>query len=157
MRAGDIVFIKGDSWVSRIIRWFDKGEFTHVGVAITSLDLIEAQRFARVRIHPVGDVETAVPTDFLTEDERKRILSEAIDMIGTRYDYLQIFGYIIRKLFRREGSGRFNSPSKLICSELVSRALYKAGITSDADALYDLTPNQLYTYIEYLKEQRGDA
>lgn len=157
MRAGDIVFVKGTSWISRIIRWIDEGEFTHVGIAFSETELIEAQRFTRVRIYPLGDVEHTVASLSVTERERSRMLIEAQNLLGTRYDYLQIIGYIVRKLFGRKGSGRFNSPNKLICSELVSRAVYAAGITNKKDELYDLTPNQLYDYLEYLgKERRSE-
>lgn len=155
MKAGDIVFVQGESWVSDAIRFFDNGTFTHVGIAVSDTHIVEAQRFTRVRIAPLPAATCVALTVARNERERMRIVLEATNMIGMRYDYLQILGYVFRKLFADAWGGSLNSPSRLICSEMVSRALFKAGITEDIDQAFDLTPNELYAYLTYEMEERG--
>lgn len=52
MRAGDIIFVRGDSIISTAIKLLDKGKFTHVAMAVSLTHILEAQYFATVRITP---------------------------------------------------------------------------------------------------------
>lgn len=132
MQAGDIIFVRGNSLISKIIRHFDNGEFTHVAIALDDKHVVEADRFKRVSIAHLkyNDYEiVSLPVDAFF------IAEKAFSSIGRRYDYVQIVSYMFRKFFK---TGVINDPSALICSELVAEVL-------DMQELLNSTPNELYT------------
>lgn len=153
MKIGTIAFIKGTSWVSRIVRWVDKGEFTHVAIAVSDTELIEAQRFQLVRSVPISDAIIEFIDLKLTKEEEEALIREANQLLGKQYDYAQLLWHTLKII----SGGRFkriNNPSRLICSELVSRSLCAAGIVEEEDTLFDLTPNELFDYLQYIMHSR---
>jgi hypothetical protein len=154
MRPGDIVFVKGKGLVSRIIRFFDKGKYTHVAIAVSSNKVIESQRFVKTRIVEMEYEDYDIVQLDLTPSERTAIVVASHRLLGTRYDYLQIGWHLLKKLFGLKDNYEGNNPNTLICSELVSRSLYMAGIIEEFDMLYELTPNQLYDFLQYIEKTR---
>lgn len=139
MQAGDIIFVRGNSLLSSIIKHFDNGEFTHVAIALDDKHVIEADCFKRVSIAHLkyDDYEiVSLPVDAFF------IAEKAFSYIGKRYDYIQIFSYMSRKFFK---TGVINDPSALICSELVADIL-------EMPVLINSTPNELYKAIKKVNE-----
>jgi hypothetical protein len=154
MRAGDLVFVRGDSWVSPIITWFDEGEFSHVAIAVSDTEVLEAQRFTKSRIVPMTYANYEIVSLPLNEAERTLLSDKAKELEGYGYDYLQIVWYMVRKFFSHKGKSPWNDPKKVICSEIVSRLLYAIGWLEESDTLYERTPNELYAFIgEYVKSR----
>lgn len=154
MRPGDVVFVRGKGSISKIIRWFDKGEFTHVAIAISDTRVIEAQRFVKTQVVEMNYEDYEVLDLHLFPEQRARCIVEAYKFTGTRYDYPQIAWYMVKKVFRIKGSYPANNPNTLICSELVSRVLFATGLVEESDTLYELTPNQLYDTLQYIAQNR---
>lgn len=136
MKAGDILFVRGHSPISRAIRLFDSGEFTHVAIAVSDTHILEAQYFTKTRITPIYFNDYEVVRLDLPEHE---LLKNSIQLVGRWYDYLQIVGYMIKH--------RRNNPNNLICSELVATILYRLEKVEDYSKVKDLTPNELYQYL----------
>jgi hypothetical protein len=136
MKAGDILFVRGDSLLSSAIRLFDKGEFTHVAVAVSETHILEAQYFTKTRITPIYFEDYEIVRLDLPEHE---LLKISIQLVGKWYDYLQIVGYMLDK--------KTNNPNQLICSEVVATVLYQLGEIEDYNKVKDLTPNELYQYL----------
>jgi hypothetical protein len=136
IKAGDILFVRGHSPLSSIIRLFDKGEFTHVAIALSDTHILEAQYFTKTRITPIYFDDYEVISLDLPEDE---LLKISIQLVGKWYDYLQIVGYMVEK--------RTNNPNRLICSELVATLLFQMGRIEEYENVKDLTPNELYQYL----------
>jgi len=136
MKAGDILFVRGDSLLSSAIRLFDKGEFTHVAVAVSETHILEAQYFTKTRITPIYFEDYEIVRLDLPEYE---VLKISIQLVGKWYDYLQIVGYMLDK--------KTNNPNQMICSELVATVLYQLGEIEDYNKVKDLTPNELYQYL----------
>jgi hypothetical protein len=42
VKPGDVLLFRGDSWISRAIRWFDHSEVNHAAIALDSTQLAEA-------------------------------------------------------------------------------------------------------------------
>lgn len=126
LKRGDIVFIRGRSPISPIIRYFDKGKFTHVGIMLDDgIHILDARLIGGVK-----------PRHFdFTDYEVVRIPGVNIDAakryIGLGYDLLQFvwYGFRFGKVW--------NNPNKMICSELVAIALRR-------DDLRNMAPNELY-------------
>ncbi|MCY9056039.1 hypothetical protein MOE90_20555 [Bacillus spizizenii] len=162
VKKGDIIFVQGKGVVSRIIRVFDKGKFSHVAIAMSESQVIEADVDTKVAVRPLSmdkyrmveivDLE-------LTLKQREEVVKSALKMVGTKYDYIQLLWYALRKIFGFRGRNRLNNPKYVICSEMVFRALNEAGILEDLgiDESYedgiDLTPNELYDLVKYISKK----
>lgn len=157
MKTGNLIFCQGNGFVSKLIRFIDKGEFSHVAIVYDSDSVIEAEYDTRAvhRIFNPDKYNKIAIADFgLTERQTDAVMYEAQFLLGKRYDYLQLLGYIIKRIFRLEGN-RLNNPNNLICSELVFIVLDKSGVLNDLNIKHeflvgsDLTPNQLFDLINY--------
>lgn len=136
MRAGDIVFIRGKSPISFLIRLFDKGDFSHVAMAVSENHIIESEYFAKVQIREIDYSNYEIVHLDLTKEQRDKIVHSAIKLIGRRYDYTQIMGYMV--------SRRFGTPDALICSELVYILLKSVGLNI-GDRF--IKPNELFNVL----------
>jgi hypothetical protein len=57
IHSGDVIAFKGKSWFSKVIKWWTKSDFTHVGIAWRVGDrlfVIEAGDFHGIRIMPAS-------------------------------------------------------------------------------------------------------
>ncbi|MFR7272437.1 hypothetical protein ACLVL5_06035 [Streptococcus pneumoniae] len=138
MKAGDIVFVRGNSLVSRLVRLFDRGKFSHVAIAVSDSEVIESNWNMKSKVVPFHYDDYEIVTLELSVNQRRRIPIVAKKYEGRMYDYLQVIAYIFK--------GRLNNPRHLICSELVYNILSEVGYIHD-DSLRDITPNELYTLL----------
>lgn len=136
MKPGDIIFVRGNSIISKAVRLFDKGRFSHVAVAVSDTHVIETNWNMRSRIVPFYYEDFELVRLDLTEKQRMMVPVAAKKLEGRFYDYLQILGILL--------FSRVNSPRYLICSELVYYVLKGVGYLTD-ERLQDATPNELYT------------
>lgn len=162
MKRGDIVFVQGKGFIANIVRYFDRGKFSHCAIAISDTRVIEADVDTKVAVRPFVESEYSaieVVDLGLTLNQRKRVINSSMKMLGTRYDYIQLLWYGLRKVFDFKGKNRLNNPKYVICSELVFIALDEAGILEDLrikEAFnngIDLTPNELYDLVKYVSTQ----
>lgn len=135
MKAGDLIFVKGDSIISKAIRLFDKGRFSHVAIAVSDTHVLETNWNMRSRIVECSYTDFEVVSLPLSEDQRIRVIVEAKLLEGVPYDYIQILFLMF--------SSRLNNPRYFICSELVYTVLKNVGYPID-NSLRDSTPNELY-------------
>lgn len=162
VKKGDLVFVQGKGIIAKIIRYFDKGTFSHVAIAVSNHDVIEADVDTKVAIRPFlaknWNVIEVIDLG-LTDEQRGEVFESAFELLGTRYDYIQLLWYAFKKVFKLNGRNRLNNPHYVICSELVFIALDKSGILKDlgiADTFKngtDLTPNQLYDLVKYVSKK----
>lgn len=135
MKAGDIVFVRGTSIISKIVRFFDKGKFSHVAIAVNENEVIESNWNMRSKIVKFHYKDYELTHLNLTDLQRQRIPVIAKKYEGKWYDYLQVISYIF--------TSRLNNPRHLICSELVYNILSEVGYVNDKLDM-DITPNELY-------------
>lgn len=142
MKAGDIIFVRGDSIISRIIRLFDRGCYSHVAIAVSDTEILEAQYFTRSRIikNPYDSYDTISLE--LSNVEKVRLRKIAESLTGRWYDYRQVIGYVLRK--------PWNNPNNMICSEIVATILYEFGYNNqvELEEFRMMKPNELYRYLE---------
>lgn len=153
--------MQGKGIISKVIRIFDKGKFTHCAIAISDSEVIEANYDTKVAIRsfdPKKYKEIEVLDLGLNEHQRQKVYISAMEQLGKRYDYLSLMWYVIRKIFRLRGKNRLNNPNHVICSELVFIALDKSGALKDLgieqgfNRGIDLTPNELYDLVKYISK-----
>lgn len=135
MRAGDVVFVRGNSIVSKAIRFFDKGRFSHVAIAVSDTHVIETNWNMRSKIVEFYYDDYEIVELPLTDEQRVRVIVEAKLLEGIPYDYLQILFLMF--------ASRLNNPRYFICSELVYTILKNVGYLTDT-SLRDSTPNEMY-------------
>lgn len=124
IKTGDVIFVRGNSLLSKLIRLFDKGEFSHVAIILDGNHVIGSQYpdGVQIRHFRFNDYELIrIPLD----------IEKAKEYIGYKYDYKQFFWYAFKV-------GKvWNTPNQFICSELIAYAMGDSGLTNK-------TPNELY-------------
>jgi hypothetical protein len=159
VRRGDIVFVQSKGLISKLIRFFDKGKYSHCSIAVSDSRVIEANYDTRVAVRPLEKNRCNIieVVDLgLKPEQRRSIYNESMKYVGKRYDYVQILWYVLRKVFHLKGRNKFNNPNHMICSELVFLvldeigALKDLGIKESIDRGIDLTPNELYDLVKYV-------
>jgi hypothetical protein len=157
IKTGDILFVRGESIFSPIIRYFDKGNFSHCAIAISDTHILEAQYFRKVQIVPFyyGDNQIEIIDLGMNEEQKRKLISIGLQLTGTWYDYPQLAWYVLKKWFKLEGTNKFNNPNNMICSELINHILLTTGYITSAEKVEDLTPNQLYNFLKNLCNVRG--
>lgn len=146
-RAGDVLFVRGKSLISKLIKKIDNGSFSHVVIAVSEKSVLESQRFVKSSIVPIYFDDYEVVDLGLTDEERDKVVHLAVDLVGKHYDYIQVFNILLKKWFGKEIK---NNPNNVICSELIVYILFKLNWfenVSDADKFLKLTPNELYKYL----------
>ncbi|QJT70396.1 hypothetical protein [Microcystis phage MaeS] len=144
MKAGDLVFVRGHSIISKLIRLFDEGKWTHVAIAVSETQIIEAQRFTRTKIVDMKYTDYEIVPMNLNPYEQGIITDSAKELEGTWYDYKLIAWLMLNELFRINKSPFWNNPNYLICSELVYLLYHQIG--RDYGDIY-VTPNELYQIV----------
>lgn len=144
---GDILFVRGNSLLSKIINKVD-GEYSHVALSLTNREgiedvILEAQSFTDSRITKNYIEDYDIVRLKLTEHQKQKLLEVAITSVDYDYDYSQILNIFLNKLFGRK---RVNDKNKLICSELIIAVLFEIGFLEIQDYLeyINCTPNELF-------------
>ncbi|WP_353856819.1 YiiX/YebB-like N1pC/P60 family cysteine hydrolase [Bacillus sp. Bos-x628] len=159
MTKGNIIFVRKKNIISKLIRLFDnRGKFSHVVIAVSKDEILEANINMVSRIKKFNSKEYSYYEILdlgLSSAQQEKVVEISKEYIGKKYDYAQIFGYVLKNLFHLKGKNLFNNPNNLICSELVFDILDRLGITNDLGITgeirgIDLTPNELYDLLKYL-------
>jgi hypothetical protein len=153
--AGLVGFSTCDSFVSRSIRYFTGGMWSHTFLCLGNIRgkelVLEASTY-EVRIAPFSR--------FLTEGTKLAIvkpsitdwslhiamMDKATDMVGRGYGYAQLIGYIWPWLLHRVGIKASNPfHDGVVCSELVGAEQLEAGYTYlQGTKVNDITPDSLW-------------
>jgi hypothetical protein len=135
MKAGDILFVRGEGLVSNMVRLIDKGEFSHVCIAVSETHILEAQYFTESRITNIyfDDFEIV---DLGLNDQKNKLLEIAIDLTGKGYDFLHALSYLFNL--------KYNNPDTLICTEVVAQMLFRLGLIDNLQIYENMKPNELY-------------
>jgi hypothetical protein len=116
---------KGRGKVSRLIKWFSFGKYSHVSLVFDMPNSKPIEIDARIKVG-VTRHHLKLEGSFdlfhipCTPEQAWEIYAHARDLIGSEYDKAGIWGFL-----RRSNA---QNPLKWFCSELVSYCLYKAGI-----------------------------
>lgn len=157
MQAGDIVFVRPtiDDWTGALIAEATRGPYSHVRVAISSREVIEALPTGIAR-SLVGDmdqphvVDVATTGSHLQVDRRAHALAWLIRQKGDPYNWFAIGADTLGIILPQRLGSRtpfLVAPSRYDCSELAARFLTHAGYKWLPDAMADyptrVSPNDL--------------
>jgi uncharacterized protein YycO len=138
LKPGDIIIYKGNSFVSKFVKFFTKSDYTHTSMLISNDIVIEANWYKTANMvgfmYKPEIMEIYRVKGGLTGSQQLQIVQYAYEMFGKTYDYPQIISYIFERFTGKHYYNRFNSKDHIICSELIDNAYGKMG--------YDLVPTR---------------
>ncbi len=129
IQPGDILLIRGNTWVDKIIKLVTRSPYSHVVGVINPNQVVEILPLSTTRFKTIqdytgrADVFTCVR---LSNDDRTKIVSYVTGKIGTTYDYHLIIWEASRFLFKWVWP--YENKDSSICSTLWSDAYRKVGI-----------------------------
>lgn len=140
-RPGDILLFNRAKGMNRVITWFTKSPFYHVGIALGDGKVVEARiRGVVIRdlLGPDGDKRfEIVPAENVGGQEVALAAMEwALTQVGDGYDPVNILGIILDRIFTCTTCS-LTLPDRWSCGEFVTTAFYEAG--EDLFPEYDVT------------------
>ena len=126
MKEISIFFTAADSWYSKLLRWMEGSEVSHVGIEYESKDfegtwLMEACSKGIVTI-PMDNSRKGVLYSYKCDYDASKGLLAASKHVGKKYDYKGSFilgaYFIFKKIFKRIRKP-FYSTERRKCSELL--------------------------------------
>lgn len=128
LNVGDLVFVRGTSLIDVAIEDITRGPYSHVALAMSFEQLIEAQCGEPVGYVPASKYAGSadVHRSALPLETIHAIVANASDALGEHYGY----GLIVEELVREETGIQLpvRENKHTICSVLVSDAIRRAGI-----------------------------
>lgn len=124
----DIIFYKGDSLISKIIKKVTKSEYSHMAIIVDNLHIIETDWKFPVSINHLSystlsyDVYRCAE---LNEGQRREMLNFLRDELQKKYDWTFLFSRWLHIMF---GTRIRNNTEKYNCDELVFAAYKHVGI-----------------------------
>lgn len=148
MQDGDLIFARGRSLTSLLIRWWTTSPFCHVGVIVwDDVDgkgyrphSVEAHIFRKVKLVPLGDVIREMGPIYhfalaCPKADRFAIAMRARGYVGKRYapllQFLRSFSIASRWVFDLLRVPDDIAPDRTHCSELAANALKAGGCELD--------------------------
>lgn len=138
MKIGDVILVRGRGIISLLIRLVTRSKYSHVALALSDKHVLEIDWKYRLKINEIHYNHYDIYRFYreLNHDEIFKLLNFAYSVIGTKYDFKQIFSLFLEYTFNIKSDYLFNNPKKLICSDVVDLAYKEIGV--------DLIPNKEY-------------
>jgi uncharacterized protein YycO len=139
-----LLAFKGNSLISKLIRWQTRSEYSHIAIELDSGEIIEAWHRGGVQIHSCRggllDVhEEGTEIDIYSIDTtlaQETVLTQWLKaQVGDRYDFRSVF----RFLSRRPASEN----NRWFCSELAAKAAENVGLELQRAPAHHLSPRDL--------------
>ena len=123
MQTGDIiVFKRSNTFFSRVISWWTKSQYTHVGVASNfPLCVIEAETFGVVTNALKGRSFVALRT--VKKIDTRKFVDFIRSKLGYGYSWTEIFMIGLKSLFRFRYRIPFDWKNEYTCTELPAEGL----------------------------------
>ncbi len=161
MKPGDILFIKTNHFVSRLIRFGQRdygpkaSQYNHCAVYIGNAEMVEALTKGVVRSpiskYPASDVrimsslKSSLRPTVCDDLLRANASSFARSCVGESYGFLTIAAIAVKVLTK--GEIDFGIQGTSICSGLCARSLERLGYNFSPYDPAELTPAYLYTIL----------
>lgn len=151
---GDYLVTPTGSWFGRAIRWFTSSTVNHAAVYIGNGRIIEAQPHG-ARCVSMHTYPHAIWSHMkLTPSQRIRIATEAVALLRTPYNFLDIAAQAVVRLFNwhapKWAIDRVSRPDRLQCAQLVDLCYSRGGVIlfPDGRPMGLVAPSDLLNLIE---------
>ena len=149
-KAGDLIFVKPNGWLFRLVRKVTKGNFGHVGLVAGMIDehvlIVEAGRDG-VDVNDLiwrtvrAEDYAIYRIDNITEKQRTLLVQKCMSYVGLPYDKQAWLNFIFK-------TTAFGSKRRMYCSEMIYRALTKLLIIRRIYHPEKISPADLFRLIE---------
>ena len=131
IKPGDILLFKRRSkFISPLVRWFTRSEYTHVGMAFSDRLIFEIDLGKNLAIHPIVDEEFEVYRykKSLTTEQLVELKNHAIQRasISKGYDWFRIIAFAFERFFQTPRA--LDMKNRKVCSEIVDVLYSDIGI-----------------------------
>jgi cell wall-associated NlpC family hydrolase len=128
LQVGDIIFVKGDDLISRVIEFAENGPYSHVAIYAGNGQVIEAQGgrtigFNNLSVYKNYDVGRVDMTDF----QREALIRYAKTQFGKRYDWELVYVLFLKLVLHINKP--YQEKTRRICSTFVRDCFDHVGIT----------------------------
>lgn len=150
---GDIILVASNNIIGKLIRWYTKSEFNHVGLLVDNYNIVEATRFGvlctpinqyialqkknklKFKIYRVSD---------LNKEDALKVVKFAKKQVGKSYDFIQFICVACLYLWKKVRRIEPIDLSGWVCSELVAESFYEIGIVFSEEVDPDnITPKDI--------------
>ncbi|MCO1600217.1 hypothetical protein [Desulfosporosinus nitroreducens] len=137
VQPGDILLVRGNTWIDKIIRIITGSPYTHVAGVVNldeAVDILPFKRtgFQKLRSY-TGHADIFTCKD-LTDEQRRKIVEHIVNKIGTKYDYKLVLWEASRYLLHWKWA--YKAGNNILCSTLWAEAYRKAGVNLCPDILF---------------------
>lgn len=158
MQDGDVLLFKGQSWLSKIIKWRTQSDYSHAGIVVwwngrlMVLEAIGQGVLARPISynleHYTGDIEYFRPQQKIATEVRTSMAQFAQAQLGKKYATRRLVGFFFKLIFKRPLQSQDSSEAagRYFCSEYVADIYAKNGLDLDIERSSGYTsPDRLAT------------
>lgn len=128
MQEFDLIFYKGDGFISKIIKKVTKSPYSHVALVLDNYHILEAdwKRPLSIRHISYRSQEYDIyRVKGLTEEQKEKLRRYINETISAGYDLKLVLSHLFKYFFKGK---LLNSPSRYDCSEWITLAFLYAGI-----------------------------
>lgn len=145
MQDGDVLIFKGQSWLSKIIKWRTRSDYSHAGVVVwwnDRLMVLEAigqgvlaRPISYNLDHYRGDIEYFRPSQEIATETRTRMAQFAQAQLGKKYASRRLLSFFFKLLLNRPllSQDKAAAPCRYFCSEYVADIYAKNGLDLDIE------------------------
>lgn len=158
MEIGDIVFFKSKTTVGKVVSFFTDSPYSHVALVVGENEIIEADRFIKVRTRVLTDDEIVYVKEIgkhLSSEQKEELVAASKFYLNRGYDYKMVWNWFLRLAFNVDLKFVDNA-NTLLCSELIDRSFMAIDIDLVPEREEgDVTPFHLLTF--NTEKLRGDS
>lgn len=137
MKPYDIVFFQNDSIISKIIKWFTKSQYSHVGILTYDLNVVfDIQLVGRSTYRKIKNRDKIDIYRLNAEVDENQALSWIMNHGNLKYD----LGEIVKIVFNKKTR---DDDNKFICSTLVLDFIRNCTDMKVDENLYIVSPQDL--------------
>lgn len=131
LKIGDIVFFTGTGFFSWAIRTVTNSRYAHVGIIYKTTNdkvyiaeslingfVMSEYNKKTLFCNNKKNVDVYRVIDRMTHQDRTKLRTVIISLLGSRYDFLDILSILIEKLFKKEV--KYENKLKFICTEVIA-------------------------------------
>lgn len=149
----DLLFYKGNDFISNIIKKETNSPYSHVALVLDDKHLIEIDKSYNLRIGHLGYSKQSFDIYRLKEPisfgQQMAINEYIYETINSKYDFIEILDILLLKFFKFTIK---NDPNKFICSSWINDCLWSAAGIELSNKEYP-TPQELISDKLYKVEQ----
>jgi len=157
LKVGDIFFVEGKGWISKIIRFITRGDKSHVGIMFETHICFEADGIkGKTRFRPLSDYQYSDiifrRLKTMNEQHRCHLQSVCRGLEGSPYSYwdlaLNVIAAPMPKKWRHKFTTFLGNKKFLKCDEAVMLVIHKVTGYQPFKKCERLNPSEMFKLIE---------